>query len=68
MGRKVDVDNLVDAIEIAERLGLERTAVHNWRRRDTNFPQPVAQLRQTPVWDWTDVERWARATGRLRLR
>lgn len=66
MGRTVDVDDLVGAAEIAERLGLSHTqSVHTLRRRDPAFPEPVARLRQALVWSWPDVEQWARDTGRL---
>jgi hypothetical protein len=63
----VDVDDLVGAAEIAERLGLRgRQAVSDWRRRHPDFPKPVAELKQAMVWNWPDVEAWARETGRLR--
>jgi hypothetical protein len=62
----VDVDQLVGAEEIAERLGLKRYQhVHQIRRRDPTFPEPVVTLRRAMVWNWPDVERWARASGRL---
>lgn len=60
------MDQLVGTAEIAERLGVKRhQVVHDWRRRYPEFPEPVAQLRRTLIWNWPDVERWARATGRL---
>lgn len=66
MGRKLDVDDLVGAAEIAERLGLAQVqTVHTWRRRYEDFPEPVAQLRQALIWSWQDIEAWARGTGRL---
>ena len=66
MGRKVDVNDLVGAAEIAERLGLSHPqSVHGWRRRYPDFPQPIAHLKTALVWNWPDVERWARRTGRL---
>lgn len=66
MGRKVDIDDLVGAAEIAERLGLaHRETVHTLRRRHDSFPRPVAELKQAMVWAWPDVEKWAKATGRL---
>jgi predicted DNA-binding transcriptional regulator AlpA len=65
MGRKVDVDQLVSSAEIAERLGVKRLqVVHDWRHRHPDFPRPVAVLGRTFVWEWPDVEAWARATGR----
>ena len=66
MGRKVDVNDLVGAAEIAGRLGLAHTqTVHTLRRRHDDFPEPVATLQQAMVWAWPDVERWAKATNRL---
>ncbi len=67
VGRKVDVDVLVGSHEIAERLGLgSAEAVYSWRRRHADFPAPIARLRIGYVWNWPDVEKWARKTGRLR--
>ena len=60
------MDQLVGTAEIAERLGAKNPElVHDWRRRYDQFPQPVARLRIGLVWYWPEVERWARATGRL---
>ena len=66
MGRRVDVDDLVGAQEIADRLGVSRPqVVHEWRRRHADFPEPVVTLTMGLLWAWPDVEAWARATGRL---
>jgi hypothetical protein len=66
VGRKLDVDELVGATEIAQRLRLAQPqTVHSWRRRYSDFPKPVATLKQALVWYWPDVARWARQTGRL---
>jgi predicted DNA-binding transcriptional regulator AlpA len=66
VGRRVDVDDLVGADEIAQRLGVaRRQAVHLWRQRYPDFPTPVATLKTAMVWDWNDVKAWASATGRL---
>ena len=67
MGRKVDVDDLVGAHEIAQRLGVARPqVVHEWRRRHADFPQPVANLKTALIWDWQEVRQWARRSGRLK--
>ena len=65
MIRRVAVHDLVGAHEIAERLGVARPqVVHDWRRRHEDFPQPIAQLKTALIWDWSEVEAWARKTGR----
>lgn len=66
VGRKVDVDNIVGAEEIADRLGLSSyQRVHELRRRHADFPPPIKKLRRTMIWNWPDVQRWAKAHGRL---
>jgi hypothetical protein len=57
--------DLVGVAEIAERLGVGTSVVHDWRRRHADFPEPVLRLRMGLIWAWKDVEAWARRTGRL---
>jgi predicted DNA-binding transcriptional regulator AlpA len=66
VGKKVDVDDLVGAHEIAQRIGVARPQViHEWRRRHSDFPEPIATLKTALIWDWVEVQRWAAMTGRL---
>ena len=70
MGRRVDVESLVGAREIADRLGFKHPQhVHHYLRHDPKFPRPVAAIGgptlKTMVWAWPDVERWARRVGKL---
>jgi hypothetical protein len=65
VARRVEVDQLVGAAEIADRLGVAPRTVHDWGRRSLGFPAPVAKLKVALVWAWPDVEKWARKTGRL---
>lgn len=56
---------LVGAHEIAERLGFSHAqSVHTIRKRHANFPAPVATLKTALIWDWRNIERWAKSTGR----
>jgi hypothetical protein len=69
VGRRVDVDHLVSARVIAERLGFKRVqAVHYLFKADESFPQPVFTLsemaRPVRLWYWPDVERWWRKRQR----
>jgi predicted DNA-binding transcriptional regulator AlpA len=55
-GRKGE---LLGLAEVAELLGKSRRqAIRITQRR--GFPEPIAQLRATPVWRRIDVERWAK--------
>jgi chromosome partitioning protein len=66
MPRGVDAADLVGAAEIAERLGLAHVpSVHAWRRRYDDFPQPIRELKMGLIWRWSEIEVWARRTGRL---
>ena len=67
VGKKVDVNDLVGAHEIAQRLGVARPqVVHEWRRRHADFPRPIANLKTALIWDWHDVMSWAKSTGRAK--
>jgi hypothetical protein len=66
MGRKVDLDDLVGAAEIAQRFGVRRPqVVHDWVRRHADFPAPVYRSDRVRLWLWPEVARWGQSTGRL---
>ncbi|WP_203336705.1 helix-turn-helix transcriptional regulator [Nocardioides limicola] len=58
----VDSD-LVDASEIASRLGVTRQAVQLWAtgKRGKGFPRPVGSPGGKRIWTWGEVVAWARA-------
>ena len=65
-GRQVNINDLVDAREVAERLGLaHRQTVHGLLTRYPDFPAPLGMWGRTRIWAWPDVERWAREHGRI---
>ena len=71
MGRLVDVDHLVSAIQIAGRLGCARPTVYSWIETDPAFPLPVftsagPTSRGVRLWYWPEVDRWAERTGKRR--
>ena len=57
MARKQD--DLAGLAEVAEMLNTSRTQAKRWTRRE-DFPEPIAQLRATPVWRADDVKAWAK--------
>lgn len=55
---------LVIAVDIAKRLGMSPQRV-NVLTSSAGFPTPLGKLGRSAVWRWSNVERWARSTGRL---
>jgi predicted DNA-binding transcriptional regulator AlpA len=74
VGRRIDVEQLVDASGVASMLGLKhRNTVANYQRRYSDFPPPVfvASHGRCKLWSRSDVERWAERrakAGRVRRR
>lgn len=74
MGRRIDVEQLVDANVVAAMLGLKhRNTVATYERRYADFPRPVvvASHGRCKLWSRADVIRWAarRAkAGKVRAR
>ena len=63
MSRKCDP---VGAVEIAERLGVARRTVDQWRQRDIGFPDPRWQVGGRPAWNWDDIEHWHKSRPHIR--
>jgi excisionase family DNA binding protein len=53
----------VGLAEIAERLGVTRSTVDQWRHRGV-LPEPRWTVGGRPAWDWTTIAEWAKDTGR----
>ena len=54
----------VGTVEIADRMGVTRSAVDHWRQRPLGFPAPRWTVGGRPAWEWGDVAAWAERTGR----
>lgn len=66
MGRSVDVDELIDARDVAKILGLQRsTSVFVYLTRYPSMPRPVVDRgdNRAKLWVRADVEAW-QAGGR----
>jgi predicted DNA-binding transcriptional regulator AlpA len=57
-------DELVSGAEIGRRLGVSRETVRKWAKQPTKgFPEPLARVGRSVVWNWAQVARWAEANG-----
>jgi len=64
MGRMVDVDDLVDAHDVAALLGLAHAnTVHQYQRRYPEMPQPVYKpgARRAQLWLKSEITQWNRS-------
>ncbi len=55
----------VGAAEVAEMAGVSVPAVCNWQVRWPDFPEPLARLKGTPVWDAAVMRNYLREKGKL---
>lgn len=55
---------LVGVAEVAARLSLTAERVRQLAKSGA-MPEPLGELGRRVVWDWRDVESWARSEGRL---
>ena len=61
MGRKVDLDDLIDVGEVAELLGLaHKNSVTTYMRRYDDFPKPAIEFADGKCRAWVlgDVQSW----------
>ena len=61
MAPDVNTEDLVDANEVAQMLGLShRNSVSTYLRRYDDFPQPIIERSggRTRLWLRTDIEAW----------
>lgn len=54
----------VGIVEIADRLGVKRQTVDQWRLRKL-LPEPCWTVGKRPAWTWNQIAEWGRSTGRL---
>ncbi|HUZ55882.1 MAG TPA: N-6 DNA methylase [Streptosporangiaceae bacterium] len=55
----------VTASGIASLAGVGRAAVSNWRRRYSDFPQPMGGTATSPSFDLRSVENWLQEQGKV---
>jgi hypothetical protein len=56
--------DLVTQDEIATHARVRINTVVSWVMRGQGFPTPAGWDDREPVWSWSEVEDWLRATGR----
>jgi chromosome partitioning protein len=55
--------DLIGLFEVAERAGVGRTTVANWRARDPRFPSAVVELRSGPVFRASQIDKYLKRRG-----
>lgn len=63
MGRKVDVEDLIDASEVAEILGLSHpNSVHLYQERYADMPRPIVDRgpHRARLWLSPEIRAWAK--------
>ncbi len=71
MGRKIDVDDLIDTSEVARLLGLaHRNSVTTYLNRYPDMPRPMVEMRESRIRLWLrpEIVDWAARTGRSERR
>jgi glutathione-regulated potassium-efflux system ancillary protein KefG len=61
MGRRVDIDDLIDAQDVAALLGLSQpNNVHLYQRRYPDMPRPVLDRggRRAKLWLRSEIKAW----------
>jgi len=69
MGRRVDIEDLVDAHQVAALLGLARaTSVHVYQRRYPDMPRPVLEREglRARFWLRSEILAWNKTRYRGR--
>lgn len=67
VGRTVDVDELVDAADVAVLLGLSHSnTVHSYLGRYPDMPRPVVDRgpNRAKLWVRSDIQAWANQRGK----
>ena len=71
MGRRVDIEDLIDVGQVANLLGLShKNSVSTYAKRYPDFPHPVIQFAEQKcrLWLRSELESWMDQTGRSRRR
>lgn len=56
---------VVGLAEIADRLGVTRSTLDQWKWRGL-LPKPRWTIGGRPAWRWADIERWAKQEGKIK--
>lgn len=64
----IPVRDIVGTEHIAERLRIDPKTISQWRARYHDFPEPFLVLGTVGLWDWADVEWWAKRRRKRLLR
>lgn len=58
MVRRINVDLLIGTYEVTQIIKLSDGRVSQLRKEDPTFPEPVHEVRATPLWLAPEIEHW----------
>lgn len=67
VGRRIDIDDLIDATDVAEIIGLAQSnSVYVYQRRYPDMPRPVLDRgpSRAKLWLRPEIEAWTRRRGK----
>jgi predicted DNA-binding transcriptional regulator AlpA len=50
--------NLLNTVQLSKKLGMSTGGLHQLRKRETSFPEPIKVSPKILRWDETDIENW----------
>jgi glutathione-regulated potassium-efflux system ancillary protein KefG len=71
VAQKIDPDDLIDSLGVAEILTLaSRASVSTYQKRYQDMPRPVVELGEGRIrlWSRSAMLKWATKTGRVRTK
>ena len=64
MKKVIAIQDIMGTKEVADLLSVSKQNVTNFRTRNKDFPEPIASLSSTVLYDKNDIIEWAQNHGR----
>lgn len=63
MAKRRQKPHIIGLLDMVDMFGMDRPSVQNWRVRN-QLPEPLRVIGKSPVWEYWQIEEWAKDTGR----